>query len=106
MPKKTLTVTATEAKNQFGPLLESAMQGQAIVITRHDVPKAVLLSVKEYEALVAANRPVDIGALRGEFDKLLTEMQSPESIAAVEALFEASPAELRRHAVEYAKRRS
>ncbi len=101
----TVTVTATEAKNQFGPLLESAMRGQAVVITKHDVPKAVLLSVKEYESLVAANRPPDIGALRAEFDELLAQMQTPENTRAWEALFKASPAELGRLAVEYAKQR-
>ena len=101
----TVTVTATEAKNQFGPLLESAMQGQTVVITKHDVPKAVLLSVKEYESLVAANRPPDIGALRAEFDELLAQMQTPESRRAAQALFETSPAELGRLAVKYAKRR-
>jgi prevent-host-death family protein len=105
MPKKTITVTATEAKNQFGPLLESAMQGQAVVITRHDVPKAVLLSVTEYEALMAANRPPDIGPLRAEFDELLAQMQTPESIRALEAAFKTPPAELGRLAVEYAKRK-
>ena len=40
-----LTVTATEAKNSFGPLLEIAIQGSSVVITKHDRPKAVLISV-------------------------------------------------------------
>jgi len=40
-------VTATEAKNKFGRLLEKAMQGGVVVITKHDAPKAVLISMDE-----------------------------------------------------------
>ena len=100
----TITVTATEAKNQFGPLLESAMQGRAVIITRHDTPKAVLLSMEEFESLVRANRP-NLESLSAEFDTLLVEMQSPASVRAVQALFETSPEELGRLAVKHAKRR-
>ena len=35
--------SATDAKKQFGRVLEMALQGGAIVITRHDAPKAALL---------------------------------------------------------------
>lgn len=100
----TVTVTATEAKNQFGPLLESAMHGRAVVITKHDMPKAVLLSVEEYESLVRGQRP-NMESLSAEFDALLAEMQSPSNVRAMKAAFEASPAELGRAAVAYAKRR-
>jgi hypothetical protein len=64
-----------------------------------------LLSIKEYESLVAANRPPDIGALRAEFDELLAQMQTPENVRALEAAFKTSPAELGRLAVEYARQR-
>src|SRR6059058_549636 len=47
-------VTATEAKNKFGRLLERAMQGGVVVITKHDAPKAVLISMDEYTALASA----------------------------------------------------
>jgi len=99
----TKTVTATEAKNQFGPLLESAIQGDAVVITKHNTPKAILLSVDAYESLVRASRP-DLGALREELDALVAHMQTPESIRAMDAAFNASPEELGRAAVAYAKR--
>ena len=51
MAKTTLTVTATEATTRFGPLLEPAIAGGAVLITKHDTPKAVLLSMAEFEAL-------------------------------------------------------
>ncbi len=44
-------VTASEAKNQFGRVLEIALSDGAVVITKHDEPKAILLSIKEYEAM-------------------------------------------------------
>jgi len=60
-------VTATEAKNKFGRLLEKAMQGGLVVITKHDAPKAVLISMDEYTAL--SNAPESrINSLSAEFD--------------------------------------
>jgi prevent-host-death family protein len=43
-----LTVTATEAKTRFGPLLEAVIAGGSVIITKHDTPKAVLLSIAEF----------------------------------------------------------
>src|SRR6266581_145794 len=60
-------VTATEAKNKFGLLLEKAMQGGVVVITKHDAPKAVLISMDEYTALASAPES-RIDTLSAEFD--------------------------------------
>ena len=38
------TVTASRFKNEFGAIFELAALGGAIAITKHDQPKAVLLS--------------------------------------------------------------
>ena len=100
----TLTVTATDAKNRFGPLLETAMRGRSVVITRYNTPKAVLLSMAEFEAL-GGSLPPDLGALTGEFDALLTRMQEPASRKGLKAAFGASPAELGRFAVASTRRR-
>src|ERR1039458_1854479 len=43
--------TATEVKNEFGRILEKAIQGETVVITKHDSPKAVLISVDQFNAL-------------------------------------------------------
>lgn len=99
-----LTVTATEAKNGFGPLLEKAIQGRSIVITKHDRPTAVLISVAEFEALVRRREPT-LASLTKEFDSVLVRMQSASSRRGLEAAFQASPAELARLAVANAKRR-
>src|SRR5262249_50094405 len=48
------SVTASEAKSEFGRVLELAIQGRAVVITKHDAPKAVLISVENFNALSGA----------------------------------------------------
>ena len=99
-----LTVTATEAKTRFGPLLEAAIAGGAIVITKHDVPKAVLLSMAEFEALGGARLP-DLNVLSKEFDGLLARLQTPSSRSALKSAFDATPKELGRLAVAHRRRR-
>jgi prevent-host-death family protein len=71
-----VSFTATEAKNEFGRLLEKAILGDVVVITRRDTPKAVLISIEEFNAL--SNAPeARINALSEEFDALLARMQQP-----------------------------
>lgn len=99
-----LTVTATEAKTRFGPLLEGAIQGRTVVITRHNTAKAVLLPMAEYEALSARRTP-EIPGLAAEFDAWLDSLQTPEHRAARRKAFNLSPKEMGRAAVEYHRRR-
>jgi prevent-host-death family protein len=99
-----LTVTATEAKTRFGPLLETAIRGGAVVITKHDTPKAVLLSMAEFEAL-GGSRPPDLNALSDEFDSLLARLQTPRSRKALRSAFDATPKELGRLSVAQQRRR-
>ena len=99
-----LTVTATEAKTRFGPLLEKAIQGRSVVITKHDTPKAVLLSIVEFESLVRSKQP-SLDTLTDEFDNLLARLQTASSRHALQSAFGASPAELGRLAVANARRR-
>ncbi len=101
----TLTVTATEAKTRFGPLLETAMRGGSVVITKHDRPKAVLLSMAEFEAL-GGSRPADLDALTDEFDALLARLQTPASRKALKSAFDATPAQLGRLAIARRRRRA
>ena len=100
----TLTVTATEAKTRFGPLLETAIRGGSVVITKHDRPKAVLLSMAEFEAL-GGSRPPDLKSLSDEFDSLLTRLQTTRNRKALKSAFDATPKELGRLAVAHQRRR-
>ena len=93
------TVAATRVKNEFGAVLEEAIQKGALSITRHKRPQAVLVSVEEFKAL--AGRSADtLGDLEGEFDALLQRMQTANARKGVEAAFKASPTQLGRLAVE------
>ena len=48
------SVSASQAKSEFGRVLEIAIQGGAVVITKHDAPRAVLISVENFNALSGA----------------------------------------------------
>lgn len=99
-----VTVTATEAKTRFGPLLEAAIAGGSVIITKHDTPKAVLLSMAEFEAL-GGTRPPDLHALSAEFDGLLARLQTPASRKALKSAFAAPPKALGRLAATRRRRR-
>ena len=96
---KSSSVTATEAKNQFGQLLERAIKGERVYITRHEARKAVLISLDDFEAL-SARATTTLDSLGGEFDALLDRMQAPGVRAAMKAAFGASSEELGIAAVE------
>ena len=98
------TVTATDVKNEFGRVLEKVIQGGIVVITKHDEPKAVLLSVREFNALANANR-IKLDTLSGEFDALLARMQTPAARAGMKAAFDASPKQMGKAAVALARKR-
>ena len=97
------TVAATKVKNEFGAVLEKATHNGAVAITRHDTPKAVLLSYDEFESLIKV-RSRSLGDLGAEFDDLLARMQTPKAKKGMKAAFNASPARLGRAAVKAARK--
>jgi antitoxin Phd len=101
---KSARFTATQAKNEFGRVLEMVLSGETVVITKHDAPKAILISVDGFDKLThATERTLD--TLSEEFDALLAHMQSPKASAAMKAAFAASPKELGKAAVIAARKR-
>ena len=98
-------VAATRLKNEFGAVLDQALRGGAVAITRHDTPRAVLISYDEFRALVKA-RSHDLNDLAAEYDVLLAGMQSPKARKGMEAAFNATPAQLGRAAVRAARKRT
>ena len=98
------TVAATKVKNEFGAILEQAIHDGAVAITRHDSPKAVLLSLAEFESLVN-ERSRSLDDLGKEFDELLARMQTPQARRGVETAFNASPEELGRASIEVAQKK-
>lgn len=93
---------ASRFKNKFGAVFEQAALNGAVVITKHDTPRAVLLSYAEFEALTASATPA-LDDLNDRFDKLLATMQTPEAKAGVAAAFDATPEELGATAVKAAR---
>jgi prevent-host-death family protein len=97
-------VAATRLKNEFGAVLEQALRGGAVAITRHDMPKAVLVSYDEFQSLAKA-RSHNLSDLGAEYNVLLARMQTPKARKGMAAAFNASPAELGRAAVKAARKR-
>ncbi len=87
------TITATELKNATADVFEQVAAKQAVAITRHEKPRAVLLSVEQYEALTG-QRPDWLEQLHEEYRGMLDRMQGPEQRAIADKLFQATPQEL------------
>jgi len=96
--------TATDAKKEFGRVLEIVLRGGRVLITRHDQPKAVVLSMDEFNALTQATART-LETLSGQFDAVLAGMQTARARAGLRAAFEATPREIGRAAVAAARRR-
>jgi antitoxin Phd len=104
-PMRSVAISATEAKNEFGRMLETVIRGGKVVITKHDSPKAVLISMDEFNVLSNA-RKAELEALSEEFDGLLARMQSPAARARMNAAFHATPKELGKAAAAAARKRA
>jgi prevent-host-death family protein len=97
-------VAATQLKNAFGAVLDQALRGGAVAITRHDTPRAVLVSYDEFQALVRERAP-SLRELTAEYDVLLPRLQKPAARKGMAAAFDATPAALGRAAVKAARKR-
>lgn len=100
-----ISVSATEAQNEFGRLLDTVAQDRVVVITRHNTPKAVMMSVDRYEALAGTDSDI-LERLTAEFDAMLERMQTPESVAATNRFLTARPEEIRAAAIAAARDRA
>jgi prevent-host-death family protein len=97
-------VSASKAKSEFGRVLEIVMQGGAVVISKHDAPKAVLISIETFNALSGAAQ-TKLDTLSREFDALLARMQTSEARRGMKAAFAASGQRLGKAAVAAARSR-
>lgn len=97
------TVTATELKNTTADVLERLRSLGSVAITRHDKPRAVLLSMEQYAQLKGGGGSDWLGELQEEYRGVLEAMQKPEQKAAAERAFTATPEELGKAAVAAAR---
>jgi PHD/YefM family antitoxin component YafN of YafNO toxin-antitoxin module len=81
-----------------------AVQGGAVVITKHDVPRAVIVSVETFNALSRASE-TRLDTLSREFDALLARLQTPKARRGMKAAFAASGKRLGKAAVASARTR-
>lgn len=94
-------VSASDAKNSFGRILEQVVRDGGVTITRRRQPLAVVIPVETYVRLAGAEAGV-LNTLSAEFDALLERMQAPGMAAAMQRGFEMPPGELGRAAVQTA----
>lgn len=99
----TQSVPATSAKNGFASVLDTAVQDGAVVITKHDAPKAVLVSIDRMSELLARHEP-NLKALTQEFDEMVARMRTTKARAAARSLFTAAPGAFGEAAVAGAKK--
>lgn len=101
-----LEVASTTAQNAFGKILAKVLGGTVVGITRQRELTAVLISIKQYKALLAAAEKEDpLVGLRAGFDKRFAAMQTPKAKAGVVALFSATDEDLGRAAVKGSRKR-
>ena len=97
-------VSASDAKNAFGRVLDTVARTGMVAITRHDRPRAVVLSIEQYLALTHGAGDV-LASLQGDFDAMLERMNAPGQRKAMQQAFDTPPAELGRLAVKGARRK-
>ena len=100
-----VSYTATEAKNEFGRLLEQAIHGTTVLITKHDAPRAVLISIDHFQTLQEAPQ-AKLNTLSEQFDTLLERMQSPKARRGMAAAFRADNKQLGKAAVAAVRKRA
>lgn len=100
-----IKMTATDAKNQMGHVLDTVMQGGVVLITKRESPRAAVIPMAEYEKFSRATE-ARLSALSGEFDQLLERMQTPEARLGMQAAFDATPEQLAKAAVSFARKRA
>jgi PHD/YefM family antitoxin component YafN of YafNO toxin-antitoxin module len=94
-------VSATKLVAGMQKVTSAVMTHGAVVVTRHDEPAMVLMSIDRYLALEQAAEP-DLDALTKQFDDMFARMQGDEAAEAMKSAFAMSSAELGKAAVRAA----
>jgi antitoxin Phd len=72
------TVTANDAKQNFGKVIDEALQGP-VSVTKHGRPSVVITSNAAYQELLALKRELLTGEVRKGFESLDRGERSPRS---------------------------
>lgn len=87
------SVSATSLVAGMQKVTRTVMTEGAIVITRHDEPTMVLMSVDRYLKLEQAAAP-NLDALTRQFDDMFAHMQGPDAAQGMADAFAMGPEEL------------
>lgn len=93
------SVPATQAKNRFGEILQTARDEGPVFIERHGQPQVVVLGIEAYNKLTSNERTSqerELDRWTRDFRRLHAKMQTQGARKAVDALFCATDAELNR----------
>jgi prevent-host-death family protein len=90
-------------KHSTADVLDQVSGGKAVAVTRHDKPRAVLISVEQYQELTGGDGDW-LARLHEEYRGMLDHMQAPEQKEAALRAFNATPEELGNAAVAAAMR--
>jgi prevent-host-death family protein len=96
-------IAASRLKNAPGAIVDQAAAGRPVVVTKHDSPKVVIISFRDFEELARA-RELSLGDLEGRFEELLAGMQAPKAKRAVASAFNAKAEQYGRAAVAAARK--
>jgi prevent-host-death family protein len=94
--------TRTELAGELPKVSRAVVAQGEVVITAHNKPELVLMTVERYLQLQEANRP-SLGQLNQEFEDLFQAMQSPESCDGAMAAFAMSGEEIGKIALRAAQ---
>ena len=96
-------VSVTELKERAREVIDLVAERNAIAILRHKVADAVLISAADYIEFMKLKRE-RLDFLSRRYDDLVARMQTAESAAGVDALFDATSEELGQAATTAAHR--
>ncbi len=97
------TVSATRLVAGMQKVTSAVMAEGEVVVTRHDQPSMVLMSIDRYLRLREAAEP-DLDSLTRRFDDMYARMQAPGVAEAMENVFGLDPQALGDAAVQAAER--
>lgn len=83
-------VTASALVTGMQQVTKTVLTQGAVVITKHDQPAMVLMSVERYRELEQAGAP-DLDALAKDFDAMYARMQAPGAKKGMANAFATSP---------------
>ena len=96
-------VTVTELKERAREVIDLVAERNAIAILRHKVADAVLISASDYVEFMKLKRE-RLDFLTQRYDEMMVRMQTAQSAAGVDALFDATSEALGLAAVAAAHR--